>query len=73
MFCYSLPLPLTLTVLQVKWTRVPDLVEKRRVLLKGGMAWVPSREQSSIVFQEFQTTLAKALEVGKPHERTALY
>ncbi|EPT06137.1 DNA primase large subunit [Fomitopsis schrenkii] len=48
---------------KVKWTRVPDLVEKRRVLLKGGMAWVPSREQSSIVFQEFQTTLAKALEM----------
>ncbi|KZT11217.1 DNA primase large subunit [Laetiporus sulphureus 93-53] len=48
---------------KVKWTRVPDLVEKRRVLLKGGMAYVPSREQSSIVFQEFQTRLTKALEM----------
>ncbi|KAI0079949.1 DNA primase large subunit [Panus rudis PR-1116 ss-1] len=48
---------------KVKWTRVPDLVEKRRVFLKQGMAYVPAREQSSIVFQEFQTNLEKALEL----------
>ncbi|KAF8163232.1 eukaryotic and archaeal DNA primase, large subunit-domain-containing protein [Crassisporium funariophilum] len=48
---------------KVKWTRVPDLVEKRRVFLKGGWAYVPSREQSSIVFQEFEDHLEKALEV----------
>ncbi|KAA1474935.1 DNA primase large subunit [Dentipellis sp. KUC8613] len=48
---------------QVKWTRVPDLVEKRRVFLKGGWAYVPSRDQSSIVFQEFQSNLEKALEL----------
>ncbi len=48
---------------QVKWTSVPDLVEKRRVFLKDGWAYVPSREQSSIVFQEFQTRLERALEV----------
>ncbi|PCH38083.1 DNA primase large subunit [Wolfiporia cocos MD-104 SS10] len=48
---------------KVKWTRVPDLVEKRRVFLKGGYAYVPSREQSSIVFQEFQTNLTKALDM----------
>ena len=48
---------------QVRWTRVPDLVEKRRVLLKGGWAYVPAREQSSIVYQEFQTQLEDALEV----------
>ncbi|KAI0797895.1 DNA primase large subunit [Abortiporus biennis] len=48
---------------KVKWTRVPDLVEKRRVFLKAGMAYVPMREQSSIVFQEFQTNLEKALEM----------
>ncbi|RPD66256.1 DNA primase large subunit [Lentinus tigrinus ALCF2SS1-7] len=47
---------------KVKWTRVPDLVEKRRVLMKGGMAYVPAAEQASIVFQEFQTHLEKALE-----------
>ena len=42
---------------------MPDLVEKRRVLMKGGMAYVPAAEQASIVFQEFQTHLEKALEV----------
>ena len=46
----------------MKWTRVPDLVEKRRVLLKGGWAYVPSREQSSLVFQQFEDRLEKALE-----------
>ena len=48
---------------KVKWTRVPDLVEKRRVLMKGGMAYVPAAEQASIVFQEFQSHLEKALAV----------
>ena len=48
---------------QVRWTRVPDLVEKRRVLLKDGWAYVPNRELSSIVFQEFQLRLERALEV----------
>lgn len=43
---------------------MPDLVEKRRVFLKGGWAYVPSREQSSIVFQEFESQLEKALEVS---------
>jgi len=43
--------------------RVPDLVEKRAVFLKGGWAYVPSREQSSIVFREFERDLEKALEV----------
>jgi DNA primase large subunit len=50
-------------VLQVRWTSVPDLVEKRKVFLKDGWAYVPSKEQSSIVFQEFQTRLEQALEV----------
>ncbi|KIM49198.1 hypothetical protein M413DRAFT_438363 [Hebeloma cylindrosporum] len=48
---------------KVKWTRVPDLVEKRKVFLKGGWAYVPHREQSSIVFQEFEAHLEKALEM----------
>ncbi|KAF9457162.1 eukaryotic and archaeal DNA primase, large subunit-domain-containing protein [Collybia nuda] len=48
---------------KVKWSRVPDLVQKRKVFLKGGWAYVPGREQSSIVFQEFQVQLEKALEV----------
>ncbi|KAK7693362.1 hypothetical protein QCA50_002930 [Cerrena zonata] len=48
---------------KVKWTRVPDLVEKRKVFLKDGMAYVPQREQSSIIFQEYQKSLEKALEL----------
>ncbi|KAH9856994.1 DNA primase large subunit [Lenzites betulinus] len=48
---------------KVKWTRVPDLVEKRRVVLKGGMAYVPSTEQMSIVLQEFQSHLERDLEM----------
>ncbi|KAI0362235.1 DNA primase large subunit [Trametes cingulata] len=47
---------------KVKWTRVPDLVEKRRVVLKAGMAYVPASEQVSIVLQEFQSHLEKDLE-----------
>ncbi|TDL27346.1 DNA primase, large subunit [Rickenella mellea] len=50
------------TFYKVRWTRVPDLVEKRKVFLKQGWAYVPGREQSSIVFQEFQTMLEGALE-----------
>ena len=47
--------------LQVHWTSVPDLVEKRKVFLRGGYAYVPSKEQSSMVFEEFQRNLEKAL------------
>ncbi|KAJ7582779.1 DNA primase large subunit [Mycena floridula] len=48
---------------KVKWTRVPDLVDRRKVFLQGGWAYVPSRDQASIVFQEFQVQLEKALEL----------
>ncbi|THH33873.1 hypothetical protein EUX98_g235 [Antrodiella citrinella] len=48
---------------KVRWTRVPDLVEKRRVFLKAGMAYVAEKDISSIVYQEFQTRLEKALEM----------
>jgi DNA primase large subunit len=44
---------------------VPDLVEKRVVFLKGGWAYVPGKEQSSIVFREFETRLQKVLEAGQ--------
>ncbi|KAH7915016.1 DNA primase large subunit [Hygrophoropsis aurantiaca] len=47
---------------KVKWTRVPDLVAKRRVFLRGGSAYVPSREQASIVLQTFEANLTRALE-----------
>ncbi|EIN07484.1 DNA primase large subunit [Punctularia strigosozonata HHB-11173 SS5] len=52
---------------KVRWTRVPDLVEKRRVFLKQGMAWVPSSQQSSIVFQAFQSSLEEALKATSKH------
>lgn len=45
----------------MRWTRVPDLVDKRKVFLKGGWAYVPSREQSSIVYQELETHLERDL------------
>jgi len=50
-------------VLQVRWTRVPDLIEKRRVFMKGGWAYVPGKEQSSIIFREFDVQLEQAMEV----------
>ncbi|EPQ25975.1 uncharacterized protein PFL1_06430 [Pseudozyma flocculosa PF-1] len=47
---------------KVEWTRVTDLVEKRRVFLHAGKAWVPIKEQSSLIFAEFQSRLARDLE-----------
>jgi DNA primase large subunit len=52
------------TYCKVHWTRVTDLVATRKVLLRSGYAYVPTREQSSIVFQEFSTRLEHALEVS---------
>lgn len=48
---------------KVDWERVPDLVEGRRVFLRHGKAYVPAREQQSMVIVEFTTRLEKALEV----------
>ncbi|PFH50650.1 hypothetical protein AMATHDRAFT_80700 [Amanita thiersii Skay4041] len=48
---------------KVRWTRVPDLVMKRSVLLKSGWAYVPESEQASIILKEFETHLEKAMEV----------
>lgn len=50
---------------QVRWTRVPDLVQRRSVVLKGGWAYVPESAQASIVYDEFETRLGKAMEVGQ--------
>ena len=47
---------------KVEWTRVPELVESRRVLLRRGMAYVPAREQTSMVVGEFSRRLDAALE-----------
>lgn len=48
---------------KVDWERVPDLVEGRRVFLKAGKAYVPSKEQQSMVIAEFTKQLERALEV----------
>ncbi|KAI1308835.1 DNA primase, large subunit [Xylaria venustula] len=51
------------TWIKVDWERVPDLVESRRVLVKAGKAYVPSKEQSSMVIAEFTKRLDRALEL----------
>lgn len=48
---------------KVDWEKVPDIVEKRKVFLRGGKAYVHSREQLSMVVAEFTSRLDKALEV----------
>lgn len=50
---------------KVDWERVPDLVEGRRVFLKAGKAYVPSKEQGSMILAEFTSRLERALEVRK--------
>ena len=51
---------------KVDWERVPELVEGRRVLLRMGKAYVPVREQLSMVLAEFNTRLETGLEVCCP-------
>lgn len=48
---------------KVDFERVPELVEGRRVLLRRGRAYVPVREQLSMVVAEFTARLEKGLEV----------
>lgn len=48
---------------KVEWEKVPELVEQRRVFLKRGMAYVPQREQMSLIVTEFTKRLDQALEV----------
>lgn len=49
---------------KVDWERVPELVSGRRVLMKRGKAYVPQREQMSLVVADFTKRLDEALEVG---------
>lgn len=51
---------------KVDWEKVPELVEHRKVFLKAGKAYVPSKEQLSMVVAEFTTRLDKSLEVRNP-------
>ena len=48
---------------KVVWTKVADLVQHRRVYLKGGYAFVPVSEQMALVATEFSARLSQALEV----------
>ncbi|TAQ85787.1 hypothetical protein B7494_g5878 [Chlorociboria aeruginascens] len=48
---------------KVDWERVPELVEGRRVFLRAGKAYVPAREQLSMVMAKFTSKLEKALEL----------
>ena len=51
---------------KVDWDRVPDLVEHRRVFIRAGKAFVPAKEQTSMVVAEFTSRLEKQLEVSHP-------
>lgn len=48
---------------KVDFETVPELVENRRVFLKAGKAYVPVREQMSMVLAGFAERLDKGLEV----------
>uniref|UniRef100_L2FU55 DNA primase large subunit n=1 Tax=Colletotrichum fructicola (strain Nara gc5) TaxID=1213859 RepID=L2FU55_COLFN len=48
---------------KVDWDRVPELVEQRKVFLKKGKAFVPGREQASMVVGEFVSRLERQLEL----------
>lgn len=48
---------------KVEWTKVPDLVSMRKVLIIAGMAYVPVSEQSSMISAEYAERLANALQM----------
>ncbi|KAI9734564.1 MAG: hypothetical protein M1834_002165 [Cirrosporium novae-zelandiae] len=48
---------------KVDWERVPELVENRRVFLRQGKAYVPMREQMSMILAEFTQRLDKGLQL----------
>lgn len=49
---------------KLDWERVPELIERRSVYLRRGKAYVPGREQLSIIIAEFTARLERALEVS---------
>ena len=51
---------------KVDFEMVSELVEGRRVLLKAGKAYVPVREQMSMVLADFTARLERGLEVRMP-------
>ncbi|KAM0751523.1 DNA primase large subunit [Meredithblackwellia eburnea MCA 4105] len=48
---------------KVHWTKVVDLVDKRRVFIHKGQAFVPSKEEISLVLTEFSARLQRGLEM----------
>ncbi|GAA98965.1 uncharacterized protein L969DRAFT_89018 [Mixia osmundae IAM 14324] len=48
---------------KVPWTKVASLVGMRRIYIKRGEAYVPARDQASLVLEEFQRELAHNLEM----------
>lgn len=52
---------------KVDWEKVPELVERRQCLVRRGKAYVPVREQMSLVLAEFTRRLDDALEVSFAH------
>lgn len=54
---------------KVDWEKVPMLVEQRRVFVKRGKAYVPQREQMSLVVAEFTKKLDESLEVCSTSDR----
>jgi DNA primase large subunit len=58
---------------KVDFERVPDLVEKRRVFLRAGKAFIPVSEQQSLIVAEFSTNLELALEVHILHKNSLTY
>lgn len=52
---------------KVDWEQVPDLVEQRRVYLSDGLAYVPMKEQMTLVISDFSKRLDTALEVSSSH------
>ncbi|GAA5985883.1 hypothetical protein JCM10908_006318 [Rhodotorula pacifica] len=48
---------------KVEWTKVTDLVAQRKVLLRGGKAYVPQSQEYSLVAAEFATRLQRGLEL----------
>lgn len=51
---------------KVDFETVTELVEARRIFVKGGKAYVPSKEQMSIVLAGFHDRLEQGLEVPYP-------
>lgn len=48
---------------KVDWEKVPELIERRAVFIRKGKAYVPQREQLSMIIADFTARLEKAMEV----------